>query len=437
MQPTANKSQCKPAPAKPDETKPPEIASASVPDTLAALHVNPDTGLTDTEVDVRRKEHGYNEVAEQKGHPVLNLLRKFWGLSAWMLELIMVLSAVLRKYSDLAVVSALLVVNAVLSYTQERRAAGVVEALRRRLRVSARVRREAVWKVIAARDLVPGDIVRLRPGDIIPADVKLLTGALSIDQSALTGESKDADKAPGGVLSSGSVVRRGEGDGVVLLTGAKTYFGRTTELVQQAMPKLHIEVVVAKVVRWLFVIVGALLVVVIVLSLVRGSPLLQMVPLLLVLLMSAVPVALPVMFTVSTALGSKDLAKRGVLVTRLSAVEDAATMDVLCVDKTGTITMNQLAGTGVIPWEHSTEADVLFTGALASKEANQDPIDLAFLAAAKERHIFDNPPKVTAGSFVPFDAKNRRTEALVEQNGQTHRVMKGAVEAVAQACGIP
>jgi magnesium-transporting ATPase (P-type) len=152
--------------------------------------------------------------------------------------------------------------------------------------------------------------------------------------------------------------------------------------------------------------------------------------------MSAVPVALPVMFTVSTALGSKDLAKRGVLVTRLSAVEDAATMDVLCVDKTGTITMNQLAVTGVIPWEHSTEADVLFTGALASKEANQDPIDLAFLAAAKERHIFDNPPKVTAGSFVPFDAKNRRTEALVEQNGQTHRVMKGAVEAVAQACGL-
>jgi len=296
-----------PAPSKPAPAKAPDIASASVPDTLAALHVNPDTGLTDTEVDVRRKEHGYNEVAEQKGHPVLNLLRKFWGISAWMLELIMVLSAVLRNIPDLAVVSVLLVVNAVLSYTQERRAAGVVEALRRRLRVSARVRREAVWKVIAARDLVPGDIVRLRPGDIIPADVKLLTGALSIDQSALTGESKDADKAPGGVLSSGSVVRRGEGDGVVLLTGAKTYFGRTTELVQQAMPKLHIEVVVAKVVRWLFLVVGALLGLVVVIALMRGSPLLQMVPLLLVLLMSAVPVALPVMFTISMAVGGFDL----------------------------------------------------------------------------------------------------------------------------------
>jgi magnesium-transporting ATPase (P-type) len=156
----------------------------------------------------------------------------------------------------------------------------------------------------------------------------------------------------------------------------------------------------------------------------------------LVLLMSAVPVALPVMFTVSMAVGSKELAKRGVLVTRLSAAEDAATMDVLCVDKTGTITMNELAVTGVIPLDHATEADVLFAGALASQEANQDPIDLAFLAAAKERHIFDNLPKVTPVSFAPFDAKSRRTEAVVEQNGQRLRVMKGAVRTVAEACGL-
>jgi plasma-membrane proton-efflux P-type ATPase len=436
MRTTPNKSEAEPTPSKPANAKPPDIASASVPDTLAALHVNPETGLTHAEVDVRRKEHGYNEVAEKKGHPVLKFLRKFWGISAWMLELIMVLSAVLGKYSDLVVVSALLVINAVLSFMQERRAAGVVEALRRRLQVSARVRRDSSWQVISARELVPGDIVRVRPGDIIPADVKLLTGALTVDQSALTGESKDADKAPGEVLSSGSVVRRGEGNGVVMLTGAKTYFGRTTELVQEARPKLHIEAVVAKVVRWLFVIVGALLCVVVVLSLIRGAPLIEMVPLMLVLLMSAVPVALPVMFTVSMAVGSKELAKRGVLVTRLSAAEDAATMDVLCVDKTGTITMNQLAVTGVIPLEHASESDVLFAGALASQEANQDPIDLAFLAAAKERHIFDNLPKVAPVSFAPFDAKNRRTEAVVEQNGQRFRVMKGAVRTVAEACGL-
>src|ERR1035437_7703551 len=259
---TADNVETKSVPSEPAAAKAPDIATASIPNTLATLHVNPDNGLTSSDVEARRKESGYNEVVEKKRHPVLKFLQKFWGISAWMLELIMVLSAVLGNYSDLAVVGGLLVVNAVLSFMQEHRAAGVVEALRKRLQVSARVRRDSSWQVIPARELVPGDIVRVRTGDIIPADVKLLTGALTVDQSALTGESKDADKAPGEVLSSGSLVRRGEGNGVVMLTGAKTYFGRTTELVQEARPKLHIEAVVAKVVRWLFVIVGALLCVV-------------------------------------------------------------------------------------------------------------------------------------------------------------------------------
>ncbi|MGA2710191.1 MAG: plasma-membrane proton-efflux P-type ATPase [Steroidobacteraceae bacterium] len=437
MQTTLNKSLAESVTPNSANVTPADIATASIADTLAALSVNPNTGLTLAEVASRRKEHGYNEVAEHKGYPVLKFLRKFWGISAWMLELIMALSAVLRKYSDLVVVSALLIVNAVLSFLQERRAAGVVEALRRQLQVNSRVLRESTWQVSPARELVPGDIVRVRPGDIIPADLKLLSGSLTVDQSALTGESKDADKRSGDVLSSGSIVRHGEGNGVVMLTGAKTYFGRTTELVQEARPKLHIEAVVAKVVRWLFVIVGTLLGVVVVLSLMRGAPLIEMISLVLVLLMSAVPVALPVMFTVSMAVGSKELAKRGVLVTRLSASEDAATMDVLCVDKTGTITMNQLAVTNVIPLEHATETDVLFAGALASREANQDPIDLAFLAAAKERHIFENVSKITPVSFTPFDATNRRTEAVVEQDGLRLRVMKGALRTIAGACGLP
>jgi H+-transporting ATPase len=436
------KSEAKPPGSTPAPAKAPEIASASVPDTLKALHVDPEKGLTHGEVETCRKEHGYNEVAEQKEHPILKFLGKFWGLSAWMLELIMILSLVLRNFADLAIVGALLVVNAVLGFWQERRAAGVMETLRRRLQVSARVLRDAKWQVVPARELVPGDIVRVRPGDIVPADVKVLTGTLSVDQSALTGESKDVDKAVGEVLSSGSIVRRGEGNGVVMLTGANTYFGRTTQLVQTAAPKLHIEAVISKVVLWLFVIVGALLAVVIVMSLIQCvqqdnyHPLLEMIPLMLVLLMSAVPVALPVMFTVSMAIGSAELAKRGVLVTRLSASEDAATMDVLCVDKTGTITMNQLAVTGVIPLENAKEADVLFAGALASQEANQDPIDLAFLAAAKAHHVFDGAPAIKPVSVAPFDAKNRRTEAVVEQNGQRFRIMKGTVRTVAEACGL-
>jgi H+-transporting ATPase len=436
MPTTSNKSVAGPPPSHLLGVKPPDIATASIADTLTALRVNPDTGLTHVEVVSRRKEHGYNEVAKQKGRPIRKFLGKFWGVSAWMLELIMALSAVLRKYSDLVVVGALLLINAVLSFMQEHRAAGVLEALRRQLRVNARVLRESTWHVSPARELVPGDIVRVRPGDIIPADLKLLSGPLTVDQSALTGESKDAEKKSGDVLSSGSIVRHGEGNGVVMLTGAKTYFGRTTELVQEARPKLHIEAVVAKVVRWLFLIVGTLLAVVVVLSLIRGTPLIEIIPLMLVLLMSAVPVALPVMFTVSMAVGSKELAERGVLVTRLSAAEDAATMDVLCVDKTGTITMNRLAVTEVIPLEHTTETDVLFAGALASREANQDPIDLAFLAAAKERHIFKNVSKITPVSFVPFDATNRRTEAVVKQNGVRLRVMKGALRTIGGACGL-
>ena len=436
METASKQSGAAPAASKPDVAKAPGLASASVSDTLAALKVNPDTGLTHVEVDVRRKEHGYNEVVAQKEHPIRTFLGKFWGLSAWMLEVIMVLSAVLRKYPDLAVVSTLLVANAVVSFTQERRAAGVVEILRRRLQVSARVLRDARWQVVTARELVPGDILRVRPGDIIPADVKLLTGSLTVDQSALTGESKDSDKAPGAALSSGSVVRRGEGNGVVMQTGARTLFGRTTELVREARPRLHIDAVMAKVVRWRFLVVGVLLGMVIVMSLLRGTPLVEMIPLMLILFMSAIPLSLPVMFTVGMAVGSKELAKRGVLVTRLSASEDAATMDVLCVDKTGTITMNQLAVAGVVPLERATEAEVLFAGALASQESDQDPIDLAFLAAAKERRVFDNVPKVTPVRFAPFDAENRRTEAVAEQNGLRFRVMKGAVETVSQACGL-
>ena len=417
------------------KNKPADILTATAPDTLAAFHVVAEIGLAPNEVADRRKKYGYNEVPVTQTHPLLVFLGKFWGISAWMLELIIVLSAVLGNIADLVLVSVLLVVNAVLSYSQERRATSVVDALRQRLRVSARVRRESIWQVMPSRELVPGDIVRLRSGDIIPADVKLLTGTLAIDLSSITGESKDVDKVPGDVLPSGAIVRKGEGNGVVLVTGPKTSLGRTTKLVQKAQPKLHIEAVIVRVVRWLFLIVGLLLSVVAGLAWLHGLPLLQLAPLLLVLLMSAVPVALPAMFTVCMALGSKDLAKRGVLVTRLSAIEDAATMDVLCVDKTGTITMNHLAITSVIPINDATETSILHAGLSASKESNQDPIDLAFVTEAKQRNLYNSRPAVIKGTFVPFDAKNRRTEALIEQKGQRFRVMKGAVETVTQICG--
>ena len=362
--------------------------SKSISETILNLNSNIDTGLSKTQIEEKIKLHGYNEVLEKKSSPILRFLRKFWGLSPWMLELIIILSAVMKKYQDLVVVSVLLIVNAILSFFQENRASGVLDSLRQKLQVSARVLRDGSWQLIPARELVPGDIIRLRTGDIIPADIKLFSSELSVDQSALTGESLDVDKKEGDILSSGSIVRRGEGNGIVLLTGAKTFFGHTTELVQQAKPKLHIESVVAKMVQWLFIIVSTLILAVVIVSQSRGMPLVDILPLMLVLLMSAVPVALPVMFTVSMAIGSAELAKRGVLVTRLSASEDAAIMDILCVDKTGTITMNQLAISTIIPLNNSTEIDVLAAGALASEEANHDPIDLAFLTEAREKQVF-------------------------------------------------
>jgi plasma-membrane proton-efflux P-type ATPase len=419
------------AAAEPREGR--EPAAAAPP---AALRVNPATGLAREEAASRLRQHGYNEVAERRTHPLRTFLGKFWGLSAWMLELIMVLSGVLGKWADLAVVGGLLVVNAVVGFAQERRAAGVVEALRRRLQVGARVLRDAAWQAVPARELVPGDIVRLRQGDIVPADLQLLSGSLGVDQSALTGESGDVEKAPGDALPAGALVRRGEGNAVVLLTGANTSFGRTTELVQRARPRLHIEAVVAKVVRSLLVVVAALLATVVALALLRGASLAGILPLLLVLLMSAVPVALPVMFTVSLAVGSGELAKRGVLVTRLSAAEDAATMDVLCVDKTGTITANRLAVAGVVPEGVATPSDVLAAGALASAEADQDPIDQAILAAAREMRVFEGVPAFTPISFRPFDAQLRRTEAVVDQAGRRLRVTKGALGAVARVCDL-
>jgi H+-transporting ATPase len=401
---------------------------------VRSLQSNPNHGLESIEVGNRLKQYGYNEVPEKKANPVVRFGEKFWGLTAWMLEAIIILSWVLQRYSDLYIVAGLLVFNSILGFVEEQKASSAVEALKQKLQVNARVLRDGLWKTVPARELVPGDIVRTRVGDFVPADVKIIDGELEVDQSALTGESMEIEKKPSDVLYSGSIVKRGESNGIVISTGVKTYFGRTAELVELAKPKLHMEEVVSNVVRWLLVIVVALVAVVVVVSTFKAINLLDVLPIVLVLLLSAIPVALPAMFTVSMAVGSMELAKKGVLVTRLSASEDAATMNVLCADKTGTITMNKLSITQVMPLNGFTEKEVTLYGALASQEANQDPIDLAFITKAKQENLSYN--SFIQKAFVPFDPKTRRTEALVQNRGQEFRVMKGAVNIVAQACGL-
>ncbi|HIH29916.1 TPA: plasma-membrane proton-efflux P-type ATPase [Candidatus Micrarchaeota archaeon] len=411
-----------------------DIAEASAEEALKALESDAESGLSAAGVQEKLKQHGYNEISEKKPNPLLRFIGKFWGLTAWMLEAIIILSWILQKYNDMYIVGALLLLNSALGFVQEQRAINAVETLKRKLHVNSKVLRAGNWQIVPARELVPGDIVRVRTGDFVPADLKIIKSEISVDQSSLTGESISVEKKQDDMIYSGSVANRGEATGVVVLTGAKTYFGKTAQLVQIATPKLHIEEVISSVSKRLLAIVAIMLAVALALSVWKGADLLDLLPLMLALLLGAIPVALPAMFTVSMALGSLELIKKGVLVTRLSAPDDAASMDILCVDKTGTITMNKLSVAHVLAFGSYGEEDVILYGALASEEANHDPLDVAFLAEAKRREL--KTGKFSVAEFVPFDPKTRRTEAVVKAGGRAFRVMKGGVNAISQECKL-
>jgi H+-transporting ATPase len=393
-------------------------------------------GLNSDEAAARLSRYGYNEVPLKKTGFALLVASKFWGITPWMLEITIVLTFVLGRYPDTYIVSGLLVFNAALSIFEEKRANTAVEFLKQKLRIQAKVKRDGKWIILQGRELVLGDTVRLRAGDVVPADIKVAHGSAEIDQSALTGESLSVIKKEGEVIYSGSVLSRGEVTGVVTATGTRTYFGRTVELVQLAKPKLHMEEVTASVVKLLIVMVTILLGSAIAISFVRGVDLTRIIPLAVVLLVSAIPVALPAMFSVSMALGSLELAKKGVLVTRLSACEDAATMDVLCADKTGTLTKNRLVVSGVRACNDFNDEDVILFGALASNEADQDPIDIAFLNEAIRRGL--PLSKYSQVEFSPFDPSTRMTKAelLSSRDNSRFYVAKGATSSIAALCKL-
>ncbi|MDD1758063.1 MAG: plasma-membrane proton-efflux P-type ATPase [Methanotrichaceae archaeon] len=390
-------------------------------------------GLSSKEGQERRKEYGYNQVLEKKDNPFLRLARHFWGITPWMLEITIILTMLLGRYLEAYIVIGLLLFNAALSFFQEEKANSALLFLKQNLHIKARVNRDGKWLHIPAIELVPGDLVRLRAGDFVPADVKVQDGSTDADQSALTGESLPATKGINDILFSGSVIRRGEVTAVVTAIGAKTYFGRTIQLVQTARPKLHMEEVTTEVVKWLLLMVGVFLLAGLSVSALRGQEFSVLLPLMVVLLLSAVPVALPTMFTITMALGSLELAKKGILVTRFSAGEDAATMNVLCVDKTGTITLNKLFIKDVFSFGSHRKEDIVLYGALASQEADQDPIDLAFLSASRETHMpLQGYHQIR---FIPFDPSTRRTEAEIEdQAGRRFFVLKGAVSTITPLC---
>jgi H+-transporting ATPase len=411
-----------------------KIENLPITEALAQLQTDPIIGLSTNEAKRRKDKYGPNEVPEKKQNSLAAFLKRFWGLTAWMLEIAIILSFVLDKYLDLYIIAALLLLNAILGFAQEQQATRAVKALKQKLQLQTRVLRDKTWSTITAADLVPGDIIRVRSGDFVPADLKIIDAEVTVDQSAITGESMPLEKKKGEIIYSGSIIRKGEATSVVTSTGTHTYFGKTTQLVQLAKPRLHMEAVITGLMKWLLILVVSLLLIAFAVSWIRGINLLDMLSLALILLVSAIPVALPTMFTITMALGSLELAKKGVLVTRLSASEDAALMDVLCVDKTGTLTLNMLTVADVLKINNYKKDDALLFGALASQKANQDPIDMAFLAAVHERNIpLDG---YIQKEFMPFDPSTRRTEAIVEKQGGKLRVAKGAVSAIAPLCEI-
>ena len=395
---------------------------------------NDSKGLNSSEAQEKQKVYGRNEVEEKQASRLMAFARKFWGLAAWMLEVAIVLSFVLGKYLDVYIIAALLLVNAVLGFIQEQQATRAVKALKQKLHLQTRVLRDGVWQTIDVAEIVPSDVIRVRSGDYVPADFRIIDCEATVDQSAITGESLPIEKKMGDLVYSGSLIKKGETTGVITATGTHTVYGKTTQLVQLAKPKLHMEGVISNLMKWLLVMVVSLLIVAAAVSWARGLNLLDLLSLALVLLVAAIPVALPTMFTITMALGAYELARNGVLVTRLSASEDAALMDVLCVDKTGTITENKLTVTDVAEIGNYSKDDALIFGALASQVANQDPIDLAFFVSVEQRKIMLEDYRQK--KFTPFDPSTRRTEAIVEKQGQTFKVTKGAVSAVSEVCEL-
>ncbi len=394
----------------------------------SAANSEPQGGLTSDEARRRLETYGPNATPDTAMHPLRRALSEFWAPVPWMLEAAIVLELALGDYPEAAIIAGLLVFNAALGLFQEGRAQATLAALKSRLALTASVRRNGAWATVPAAELVPGDVVKLSLGNVVAADVRLTGGEVLLDQSMLTGESVPIEAATGLQTYAGALVRRGEAVAEVTATGTHTKFGRTAELVRTAHVVSSQQKAVLRVVRNLAAFNGVAIVMLAVYAYCLEMPVAEIIPLVLTAVLASIPVALPATFTLASALGARALARRGVLPTRLSAVDEAATMDVLCADKTGTLTRNQLTVTTVHPMPGFDTAHVLALAALASSEGGQDPVDAAIRAAAAANDIADVPKIVT---FVPFDPANKMSEATVATpGGETQRVVKGAFAVV-------
>ena len=390
-------------------------------------------GLGGSEAGKRLAKYGPNAIVEKKESTILKFLSYFWGPIPWMIEIAAALSAVVGHWTDFTIIIILLAFNAVVGFWQEHQAANAIEALKKQLAVKARVKRDGNWSEVDAATLVPGDIIRVRLGDIIPADIKLLEGEyLSVDQSALTGESLPVAKKPGDSAYSGSVAKQGEMVALTVETGSNTYFGRTAKLVSTASTPSHFQKAVLNIGNYLIRLSLALVIILFVVQIIRGDQVLHILEFALILTVASIPVAMPAVLSITMAIGAVALSKMKAIVSRLESIEEMAGIDVLCSDKTGTLTQNKLKLGEPATFGKATIQDLVVAGALASKEENRDPIDLAVIGGVQAGWGLE---KFHQTKFVPFDPVHKRTEADVKgPDGKSFKVTKGAPQVILDMC---
>jgi H+-transporting ATPase len=410
------------------ETKKDDLKTLPMQEVEKKLESSPD-GLTQAEAEKRLTQYGPNEIEEKKTNLLLKFLSYFWGPIPWMIEIAVILSGLVRHWPDFFIILLLLITNAVVGFWEEHQAAGAIAALKAKLAINARVKRDGKWINPAARELVPGDVIRLRSGDIVPADARLLDGdPLEIDQSALTGESLPVTHKSGEAVFSGSIIRQGEIDAIVYGTGPNTYFGKTAQLVQEAHNVSHFQKAVLKIGNYLIILAMVLVALIITVAIFRGDPILTTLQFALVLTVAAIPVAMPTVLSITMAVGARLLAKKQAIVSKLEAIEELAGVDILCADKTGTLTLNKLTLGDPFSVNNISAEQVILNAALASRADNNDTIDLAVLGGLKDKEALKGY-QIT--HFQPFDPVHKRTEATVKAtDGKIIKVTKGAPQVI-------